>query len=135
MNQPRNVDLHVQLSDRPRLADLPEGRFGRLFPDLPCLSVDGNTLLRYGAANGPLECTQRFPKQRETETLESLQVGLSSDSSWLTTSRTTARHCRKPRTSARCKTIASRGSILNAFMAQALWDNLIYTTSVTQTSS
>jgi hypothetical protein len=25
-------DPHVQLGERPRLADLPEGRFGRLFP-------------------------------------------------------------------------------------------------------
>ena len=48
-------DPHVQLSERPRLADLPEGRFGRLFPDLPCMSVSGDALLKYGAANGPLE--------------------------------------------------------------------------------
>ena len=46
----------MRLSERPRLPDLPDGRFGRLFPELPCLSVDGDTLLRYGAANGPLEC-------------------------------------------------------------------------------
>jgi len=43
------------LSQRPRLADLPEGRFGRLFPDLPSQTVTGDALLTYGAANGPLE--------------------------------------------------------------------------------
>lgn len=51
----RNADPHVRLSERPRLADLPEGRFGRLFPELPFQSVTGDTLLKYGAANGPLE--------------------------------------------------------------------------------
>src|SRR6516162_11082840 len=56
MNQPRSFDLHVQLSERARLPDLPEGRFGRLFPELPCLHVEGDALLKYGAANGPLEC-------------------------------------------------------------------------------
>jgi hypothetical protein len=56
MNQPLTLDPHVQLSKRARLADLPEGRFGRLFPELPCLNVEGDALLKYGAANGPLEC-------------------------------------------------------------------------------
>ena len=48
-------DPHVQLSERPRLPDLPEGRFGRLFPELPCQQVSGDVLLKYGAAEGPLE--------------------------------------------------------------------------------
>jgi hypothetical protein len=34
---------------------LPEGRFGRLFPDLPRQDVSGDALLKYGAADGPLE--------------------------------------------------------------------------------
>jgi len=51
----RAADPHVQLSERPRLPDLPEGRFGRLFPDLPRQSVSGDLLLKYGAADGPLE--------------------------------------------------------------------------------
>jgi Animal haem peroxidase len=51
----RARDPHVQLSDRPRLPDLPEGRFGRLFPELPRQSVSGDVLLKYGAAGGPLE--------------------------------------------------------------------------------
>lgn len=50
------ADPHVQLSERPRLPDLAEGRFGRLFPDLPCHSGTGDALLKYGAADGPLEC-------------------------------------------------------------------------------
>jgi hypothetical protein len=45
----------VQLSERPRLPDLPEGRFGRLFPELPCHTAGGDVLLKYGAASGPLE--------------------------------------------------------------------------------
>jgi len=45
----------VKLSQRPRLPDLPEGRFGRLFPDLPPQTATGNALLHYGAAEGPLE--------------------------------------------------------------------------------
>ena len=46
----------MRLSERPRLPDLPDGRFGRLFPELQCLNVDVDNLLKYGAANGPLEC-------------------------------------------------------------------------------
>ncbi len=49
------ADPHVKSSDRPRLPDLPEGRFGRLFPELPCQHVSGDALLKYGAAAGPLE--------------------------------------------------------------------------------
>lgn len=52
----RTVDPHVQLSERPRLPDLPDRQFGRLFPDLPHHTVGGDALLRYGAADGPLEC-------------------------------------------------------------------------------
>jgi hypothetical protein len=52
----RSADPHVQLSERPRLPDLPEGRFGRLFPELPAHEASGDELLRYGAASGPLEC-------------------------------------------------------------------------------
>ena len=51
----RVTDPHVQLSERPRLPDLPEGRFGRLFSDLPRQSLSVDALLKYGAANGPLE--------------------------------------------------------------------------------
>lgn len=51
----RRPDPHVQFSERPRLPDLPEGRFGRLFPDLPRQRASGDALLRYGAADGPLE--------------------------------------------------------------------------------
>ena len=53
--QHRSSDPHVRLSERPRLADAPEGKFGRLFPDLPCHTVSGEAVLRYGAAGGPLE--------------------------------------------------------------------------------
>lgn len=52
----RIADPHVQFSERPRLPDVPEGRFGRLFPDLPRHTVSGDALLRYGAADGPLKC-------------------------------------------------------------------------------
>src|SRR6516225_8310568 len=51
----RAGDPHVQLSERPRLADLPEGRFGRLFPELPGQNATGDALLKYGAADGALE--------------------------------------------------------------------------------
>ena len=51
----RSRDPHVQLSERPRLPDLPEGLFGRIFPDLPRQDVSGDLLLKYGAADGPLE--------------------------------------------------------------------------------
>lgn len=61
----RVADPHVRLSERPRLPDLPDGRFGRLFPELPCLSVDGNTLLKYRAANGPLECRSELDERAE----------------------------------------------------------------------
>lgn len=61
-NLPRNraADPHVRLSERPRLPDLPEGRFGRLFPDLPAQDASGDALLRYGAAGGPLESRSEF---------------------------------------------------------------------------
>jgi len=51
----RAGDPHVQLSDRPRLPDLPEGRFGRIFPELQGQDASGDALLKYGAAEGPLE--------------------------------------------------------------------------------
>ena len=51
----RPSDPHVRLSERPRLADSPEARFGRLFPELPCHAATGEAVLRYGAAGGPLE--------------------------------------------------------------------------------
>jgi len=51
----RPADPHVQLSERPRLPDLPEGRFGRLFPELPGQNASADALLEYGAADGPLE--------------------------------------------------------------------------------
>ena len=38
-----------------KLPDLPEGQFGRLFPDLPWHNETGDALLRLGAADGPLE--------------------------------------------------------------------------------
>jgi hypothetical protein len=50
-----NADPHVQFSERPRLPDLPEGRFGRLFPELPSQIATGDELLKYGAAGGPIE--------------------------------------------------------------------------------
>jgi hypothetical protein len=61
-NLPRNRagDPHVRLSERARLPDLPEGRFGRLFPDLPAQDASGDALLRYGAARGPLESRSDF---------------------------------------------------------------------------
>jgi hypothetical protein len=49
------MDSHVRLSQRPRLPELAEGRFGRLFPDLPGQAAPGDSLLRYGAAGGALE--------------------------------------------------------------------------------
>jgi len=49
------MDPHVRLSQRPRLPELAEGRYGRLFPDLPGHPAAGDDLLRYGAAAGPLE--------------------------------------------------------------------------------
>jgi hypothetical protein len=49
-------DPHVQLSERPRLPDLPEGRFGRLFPELPHQNATGDELLKLGAAGGPIDC-------------------------------------------------------------------------------
>jgi len=51
----RSADPHVRLSERARLPDSPESRFGRLFPDLPCQSASGDALLTYGRADGPLE--------------------------------------------------------------------------------
>ena len=57
----RTGDPHVQLSNRPRLPDLAEGRFGRLFPELPCQEVSGDALLKYGAAGGPLEDRPKLP--------------------------------------------------------------------------
>ena len=50
-----HADPHIQLSERPRLPDLPEGRFGRLFPELPCQKATGDELLKYGSAGGPIE--------------------------------------------------------------------------------
>jgi hypothetical protein len=49
------MDPHVRLSQRPRLPELADGRYGRLFPDLPAHPAAGADLLRYGAAAGPLE--------------------------------------------------------------------------------
>jgi hypothetical protein len=51
----RSTDPHVQLSERPRLLDSPESRFGRLFPELECQNASGDALLKYGRADGPLE--------------------------------------------------------------------------------
>jgi len=55
------------LSERPRLPDLPEGKFGRLFPELPYHDVSGEALLRYGAAGGPLECHAEIQGGRNEE--------------------------------------------------------------------
>lgn len=49
------TDLHARISWRPGLPDLSGGRFGRLFPDMPCHPADGETLLRHGAAGGAME--------------------------------------------------------------------------------
>ena len=43
------------MSTRPRLADIEEGRFGRLFPELAPLVADDERLLALGAKDGPLE--------------------------------------------------------------------------------
>ena len=51
----RSTDPHVRLSERPRLPDSVDGKFGRLFPDLPCHAATGEAVLQYGAAGGPLE--------------------------------------------------------------------------------
>src|SRR5260370_20823295 len=49
------MDPHVRLSQRARLPELAEGRYGRLFPELPGDAAGADDLLRYGAAAGPLE--------------------------------------------------------------------------------
>lgn len=54
------ADLHVRLSERPRLPELAEGRFGRLFPDLPAHDASADMLLHYGAAGGPLESQDNY---------------------------------------------------------------------------
>lgn len=53
--KPRSTDPHVQLSERPRLLDSSESRFGRLFPELERQNATGDALLKYGRADGPLE--------------------------------------------------------------------------------
>ena len=53
--KPGSADPHVQLSERPRLLDSSESRFGRLFPALESQNATGDALLRYGRADGPLE--------------------------------------------------------------------------------
>ncbi len=55
----------LQSRIRPRLTDLAEGKFGRLFPELsPELSSDDD-LLRLGAAGGPLEAVSEVPENAE----------------------------------------------------------------------
>lgn len=72
LNQPagmasRNGDDHVQFSERPSLLNRPGSRFGRLCPDVPCQISNGEALLKYGAANGPLECRAETSKGVETD--------------------------------------------------------------------
>ena len=49
------VDPHVAMSERPRLPDVEEGKFGRMFPDVPPLEAEGEALLALGRRGGPLE--------------------------------------------------------------------------------
>jgi hypothetical protein len=43
----------------------PEGRFGRVFPNLPGQTVNGDVLLNYGAAGDPIEPKGRRERERE----------------------------------------------------------------------
>jgi hypothetical protein len=60
------MDAHVLVSTlRPRLTDLEEGKFGRLFPDLDPEPSDEQALLRLGAAGGPLEAASSLPPEAD----------------------------------------------------------------------
>jgi hypothetical protein len=63
------MDPHAETSKRPRLADSPEERFGRLFPELPSHNATGDALLKYGAARGPLECRSESHLSTEADNL------------------------------------------------------------------
>jgi hypothetical protein len=55
-------DVHVlQSRIRPRLTDLAEGKFGRLFPELPAEPSTDDALLKLGAVGGPLEAVSEVP--------------------------------------------------------------------------
>ena len=55
----RMGDVHVlQSRIRPRLTDVEEGKFGRLFPELPAETSSEDALLELGAAGGPLEALE-----------------------------------------------------------------------------
>src|ERR1700730_8999106 len=51
----RSSDPHVRLSERRRLPEVQDGRFGRMFPELSPHTASANTLMQYGDAGGPLE--------------------------------------------------------------------------------
>jgi hypothetical protein len=56
------VDAHVLRARlRPRLPDIEEGRFGRLFPELPAQTSSDDELLRLGAAGGRFETEANEP--------------------------------------------------------------------------
>jgi Animal haem peroxidase len=60
------MDAHVLASTlRPRLPDVDEGRFGRLFPDLDPEPSDERSLLALGAAGGPLEAVSELPGEAD----------------------------------------------------------------------
>jgi len=63
----RSADPHVRLSERPRLPDSPESRFGRLFPDLPRQNASGDALLTYGRSDGPLESRPKIHQHLSDE--------------------------------------------------------------------
>jgi hypothetical protein len=46
-----------------------DGKFGRLFPELPCHDISGEALLRYGAADGPLECRAEIHEELSGDNL------------------------------------------------------------------
>jgi hypothetical protein len=54
----QSTDPHVRLSERPKLPDAGDGRFGRLFPELTSQKSSSDSLLKYGASGGPLEARE-----------------------------------------------------------------------------
>src|ERR1700744_3775130 len=62
-----SADSHVRLSERPRLPELAEGRYGRLFPELPPHDVSADLLLGYGAADGPMESLAAVSDEKKSD--------------------------------------------------------------------
>jgi hypothetical protein len=81
------ADLHVQSNERPSLTDLPEGRFGRLFPDLPRQIVSGDALLKYGAGTVPWSAARTVINALERKVRGLQPAGRSSGNSSPMTSR------------------------------------------------